>query len=150
MTCTHCIIQFIRAPIMVLFPSLTGTLTSLSFLLDKNSRNHTLFKLCVISKLAEVRKEKQTQIIKKSNKTDHLSENPQFKIPEVQPTDSVKFLVFAAHHSNPHNLRSLYWAPQDHSKLCHTRLRAAGRKPKEIHSDVNGSLIERGGKKKIL
>ncbi len=48
LTCTHCIIELILTPIMVLFPSLTRTLTSLSLLLDRNSRNRTLFKLCVI------------------------------------------------------------------------------------------------------
>lgn len=118
------------------------------FLLDRNSRNYTLFfKLYVLSKLAGVWKEKQTQIIPKSYKRDHLSENPHFKIPEVYPTDSVNFLVCAAHLPAPHNLRSLYRAQQDRSKLCHTHLRAARRKPKEIHSDVNGDLMERRKKK---
>ena len=57
-------------------------------------------------------------------------------------TESVKFLVCVAHHSSPPNVRSLYRAQQDRSELCHTGLGAARRKLKEIHSDVNGDLIE--------
>lgn len=78
-TCSHWSTQRILAPIMVLFPSLTGTLTSLSFLSDRNSRNRTPFKLCVISKLAEVRKEKQTQNIRKNTTKLNKRGSPEWK-----------------------------------------------------------------------